>query len=88
MAIITGRSLEVLRRLLDPPPQWHLVGSHGAETSDHSLDLDALQPAVIKLAARLEHLVGGRPGVAIEPKPTGAAACTYAMPPPRSRKRS
>jgi trehalose 6-phosphate phosphatase len=73
IAIVTGRSLEVLQRLLEPPESWHLVGSHGAETSDHILDLEALRPAVVRLAARLEHLVGGRPGVAIEPKPIGAA---------------
>jgi trehalose 6-phosphate phosphatase len=81
VAIVTGRSLEVLRRLLDPPEDWHLVGSHGAESSDNSIDLEALRPAVVRLAARLEHLAGGRPGVAIEPKPTGAAVHVRNAPP-------
>lgn len=81
IAIVTGRSLDVLQRLLDPPKGWHLVGSHGAETSDHILNLEALRPAVVRLAARLEHLVGGRPGVAIEPKPIGAAVHVRNAPP-------
>jgi trehalose 6-phosphate phosphatase len=73
IAVVSGRSLDVLRRLLSPPDDWHLVGSHGAETTDNTLDLESLRPAVVKLAAQLEHLVGARPGVAIEPKPIGAA---------------
>ncbi|WP_163509810.1 trehalose-phosphatase [Fodinicola acaciae] len=73
IAVVSGRSLEVLRRLLSPPDEWHLVGSHGAETTDNTMDMEAVRPAAVKLAATLEHLVGARPGVAIEPKPIGAA---------------
>jgi trehalose-phosphatase len=75
VAAISGRALDDLRALLDPPAAVHLVGSHGSEFGDEFSG--GLAPDVAERRARVEaglrSLVDGRPGVTLETKPVSVA---------------
>jgi trehalose 6-phosphate phosphatase len=74
-ALISGRALDVLRALSKfsgVASTVHLVGSHGAEfDTGFSHDID---PALLdRIAAELNAIAEGRPGVTVETKPASVA---------------
>ncbi|HEX2806525.1 MAG TPA: trehalose-phosphatase [Kineosporiaceae bacterium] len=80
LALVSGRPLDQLRLLADPPPGTALVGSHGAE-SDPALDLgDTLDGAARQLLKQVSDQLGQIrdrfPGTAVEHKPTAAVLHT------------
>ena len=80
VALVSGRPLEQLRKLADPPPGALLIGSHGAE-SDPPLDrVDILDDAARRLLGRvhaeLGRIVAAHPGTRLEGKPTAAVLHT------------
>jgi trehalose 6-phosphate phosphatase len=71
-ALISGRALGVLRELSGAPSTVHLVGSHGAEFESgfiHPIDEELLA----RIAAELNEIAAGRPGVSVETKPASVA---------------
>ena len=71
-ALISGRALRVLRELSAAPPTVHLVGSHGAEFDSgfaHPIDESLLK----RIAAELNSIAAGKPGVTVELKPASVA---------------
>lgn len=71
-ALISGRSLEVLRSLSSMPSTVHLVGSHGAEfDSGFSHDVD--RALLDRITDELRGIAEGRPGVTVETKPASVA---------------
>jgi trehalose-phosphatase len=84
VALVSGRSLDALRRLAAPPPRALLVGSHGAEYAGATASDDAdgdgpdgparhLLRRVIDAVARI---VEEHPGTTMETKPTAAVLHT------------
>jgi len=84
VALVSGRTLDDLRHLADPPPSASLVGSHGAQVADeHGHDVGAattLDEGSRNLVARTStalHEISARyPGTFVEDKPVGAALHT------------
>jgi trehalose-phosphatase len=82
VAVISGRARADLRLRLAPPPDWRLVGSHGAE-----LDSDA-DPApdqgctalLLSAARRFQDLRQEFPRAVVERKPFGVAFHWRALP--------
>ena len=75
VGVISGRALRDLAALSGLPPEVRMIGSHGAEFDPgfaHALDGEALALRA-RLAAELESLVGGMPGVFLETKPASIA---------------
>ncbi|OBH01347.1 trehalose-phosphatase [Mycobacterium sp. E136] len=71
-ALISGRALDVLRKLSGMPVSVHLVGSHGAEFDSgfaHEVDDALLQ----RITAELDEIANGKPGVTVETKPASVA---------------
>ena len=83
LALISGRSLDDLRRVADPPPGSMLVGSHGAEFSDPiggaavSAEMDAdAENLLARVTDELHAIAGTHEGVWVEIKPTSAVLHT------------
>lgn len=78
LAYVSGRPLEALRRLADPPQGTLLFGSHGAE-QDLGPDSPGLQLSAEQQAARteildsLENIAAQHDGAWVEHKPAGGA---------------
>ena len=78
VALVSGRPLDELAELAEPPPEAVLIGSHGAQSTlplgvpagDHDLDLLA------RLAAELDRIVAAHPGTGVERKPAGVVLHT------------
>jgi trehalose-phosphatase len=78
LALVSGRTLETLRRLASPPPAALLVGSHGAEFG--GAPDGALVPAARRLlddvTAALTAISQRYPGATVELKPTASVLHT------------
>ncbi|MBO0594764.1 trehalose-phosphatase [Nesterenkonia sp. E16_7] len=78
VAYVSGRSLESLRELAQPPQGALLIGSHGAE-KDLGADAPGLELSTTETLARgqiistLEEVAADAPGAWVEHKPAGAA---------------
>ncbi len=77
LAVVSGRPLEQLRRLLAPPDGVALVGSHGAEIDGHDgvLDDDELR-LLVSLRDAVAEIVAAHPGTFVEEKPAGVVLHT------------
>ncbi|RJT77251.1 trehalose-phosphatase [Arthrobacter cheniae] len=80
-ALISGRALDSLRAVANPPEVTMMIGSHGAETwTGPDGDPLALTPAQMDLRARaievVERIVAAHPGTRIEFKPAGVVLHT------------
>lgn len=78
VALVSGRDLDSLTRVSDPPEQALLVGSHGVEVRvdghTETLALDDRESAVLHdLDVALDVIVAKSPGARIERKPSGRA---------------
>lgn len=71
-AVISGRSLETLRRLVGATTGMTLIGTHGAEVADLQVDAE-LAWKVACLTGDLRQLAAQFPGCEVEAKPVGAA---------------
>ncbi|MBI4943251.1 MAG: bifunctional alpha,alpha-trehalose-phosphate synthase (UDP-forming)/trehalose-phosphatase [Actinobacteria bacterium] len=79
LALVSGRTLDDLRRLADPPPSAALVGSHGAQVADeHGADVgaattldDATRDLLARASAALHAISARYPGTFVEDKPAG-----------------
>jgi len=72
VAMLSGRALADLREVSGFAPPVRLVGSHGGEFDDGPLVLTAEQQAAKDvLAAAVQDVVAGEPGVRLEGKPAG-----------------
>ena len=70
VALISGRSLQVLTELSGAPAGVHLIGSHGAEfDTGFAEDIDTALLATI--GTTLEGVAAGHPGAMVEYKPAG-----------------
>lgn len=81
VAIVSGRALESLREVADPPHGTLLSGSHGVElqldTGGVTIDLrDAELAALERLTRILEEVASGAEGAWVEWKPAGQALHT------------
>ncbi|SDQ62415.1 trehalose-phosphatase [Quadrisphaera sp. DSM 44207] len=77
VALVSGRSLESLRAVADPPPSAVLVASHGAEVAGAVLELSAEQEALLaQVVEGLGAVVAAHEGTALERKPAGAVLHT------------
>ncbi|THJ66666.1 trehalose-phosphatase [Arthrobacter echini] len=80
-ALISGRALDSLRVVADPPAETLLIGSHGAETwtgpDAAPLSLTDEQSELLSRAVRVvEHVVTAHEGTRIEFKPAGVVLHT------------
>jgi trehalose 6-phosphate phosphatase len=77
VAVVSGRALERLRRLLEPPDDVVLVGSHGAEIDggDGPLDDDE-QRLLTRVRDAVDEIVAAHPGTSLEEKPAGVVLHT------------
>jgi trehalose-phosphatase len=80
IALVSGRPLDQLRLLADPPPGTALIGSHGAE-SDPALDRrdaldDAAQRLLDRVSEQLRQITDRYPGTSVEYKPAAAVLHT------------
>jgi trehalose 6-phosphate synthase/phosphatase len=78
VAVVSGRSLADLETLLGPADRIHLVGSHGAETSEPDRDETPLvgpedARRLARLRLELQQITAEYPRVWLEMKPTGIA---------------
>ncbi len=77
-AIVSGRARHDLAALSRLPSEVHLVGSHGSEFDTGFVQ--RLPAELVDLRGRLEKavedIVGGTPGVRLEPKPASVAVHT------------
>ncbi len=73
LAIVSGRSVEMLREFL--PSALAMVGSHGMEfgSPDGTIDLPIRPSALSAVIERMARLAERHPGVIVEDKPLGAA---------------
>ncbi|GAB3273223.1 trehalose-phosphatase [Kineosporia babensis] len=83
VALVSGRRLDDLVRVANPPARALLVGSHGAEFRDPLGDAvvnsapDEAQAALLaKATAELEAISARHPGTHVEVKPTGVVLHT------------
>ena len=91
LAYVSGRPMETLRELADPPQSMLLVGSHGAErdlsgftgNSTPGLELDAAEDAArSEVIQVLEQIAAEHEGAWVEHKPAGAAIHVRRVPDP------
>lgn len=87
VALVSGRSLAVLRRLTGAAEPIVLVGSHGAESSRAGeLSLDAEDgEQLTRLEAALQELLADHPGTRLEHKPTSVVLHTRGLPAARAQ---
>ena len=77
VALVSGRTLDDLRRLSDPPPSALLVASHGAEVDGAPPALDQRARALLAdVLAALADVARGHPGTELETKPAGGVLHT------------
>jgi trehalose-phosphatase len=78
VALVTGRSIESIKRVADPLDEWFLVGSHGIEVlSPGELTSYETQWLVsAELTEAFYQIVSDHPGVRLERKPFGLALHT------------
>ena len=77
VAVVSGRPLEQLRRLLAPPDEVALVGSHGAEIDGHDGVLDDDERRLlVRLRDAVTEIVTANPGTFLEEKPAGVVLHT------------
>jgi len=89
IALVSGRPLDQLVALADPPPTAVLVGSHGAQSrpviggiggatgGEHGGDLDAAAVRLLAdVTAELHRIAARHPGATVEQKPAGAVLHT------------
>jgi trehalose 6-phosphate phosphatase len=84
LALVSGRTLDDLRRLASPPPSAALVGSHGAQVADENGDdvgaAALLDPRTRDLlagtSAVLHEITRRHPGTFVEDKPAGTVLHT------------
>ncbi len=73
-AILSGRSLADLTRLIGTPAGIDLIGSHGAESAARPIPPDPARRALVREAAsRLSRLAQDWDGAVVEEKPGGVA---------------
>ncbi|MEA2000713.1 MAG: trehalose-phosphatase [Actinomycetota bacterium] len=70
--IVSGRSLDTLRRLTGAPPGVTLIGSHGAEAAVQTVDA-ALAARASTLGQDMNRLAARHRGAEVELKPSGVA---------------
>jgi trehalose 6-phosphate phosphatase len=91
VALVSGRPLEALRRLADPPPDALLVGSHGAEfagppqAGGETGPGAAARELLERVAAAVADVVDRHPGTTLELKPAGAVLHTRRADRPTAR---
>jgi trehalose 6-phosphate phosphatase len=92
VAVVTGRPVAEVRRLLDVPGLYY-VGLHGLEVrlpggeTQLTEAANALKELIPAIKRKVQHAVGGRPGIVIEDK--GAAlACHYRLASPADAERA
>ena len=78
IAIVSGRSIDSLRRVADPLDEWFLVGSHGIEVVAPGELLRYQTPWLVPTAliTVLKEIVRSHPGTRLEIKPFGLALHT------------
>jgi trehalose-phosphatase len=80
VALVSGRPLDQLRQLADPPPGAALIGSHGAESEPALARVDVLDAdrrlLLGRVTDRLQEIVASHPGTMLEQKPTAAVLHT------------
>ena len=77
VALVSGRSLDDLRAVADPPEGTVLVASHGAEVEGVPTELDdAARELLGELVEDVEAVVAGHEGTATERKPAGVVLHT------------
>jgi trehalose 6-phosphate phosphatase len=87
VALVSGRGLADLAAVSGFGSPIRMVGSHGGEFDDGAAVLDDAQRARLeRLAAELEELVAGEPGVVLEHKPAGVAVHVRHAPPEVGRR--
>ena len=88
VAIVTGRSLEDVRRRLEVADGWELCGSHGAEIAGVPAPPIPPQAAaeLAQVTQLLESIAAEHPGVIVEQKARGVALHYRALPQDRSRQ--
>ena len=72
VAVVSGRNYGVLQQLVAPADRFTLVGSHGAEMGEVTLDPDE-QQTFDRFVAALHELVGEHPGLHVEAKTVSVA---------------
>lgn len=72
-AVVSGRSLEDLRRVLPKRGRIMLVGGHGAEPEFAPMAVGSAGSRADDLTAGMNAIAARYPGVLIEPKPAGPA---------------
>lgn len=83
VAYVSGRDLDGLSAASTPPPEVHLVGSHGAQwqgrtrvEADHGLMTAQQSELLEQVTAELDEIVLRHPGTRVENKPTGSVLHT------------
>ncbi len=77
LALVSGRSLEDLRTVADPPENAVLVASHGAEVQGVAAELDDDAAALLaELVTAVEAIASDHDGTAVERKPAGVVLHT------------
>lgn len=81
VALVSGRAMDSLRAVSDPPAGALLVASHGAEGDGVPSDLDESQHALLaRVVDAVRAVVEAHPGTALELKPAGAVLHTRTAP--------
>lgn len=75
VALVSGRSLEDLRAVADPPAEAVLVASHGAEVAG-APGPEVPRDVLDRVVSALEEVVLAHPGTALERKPAAAVLHT------------
>ena len=77
VALLSGRAMEDLRTVAQPPPGTLLVASHGAEVegADQAVDGPTMD-LLTRVHDELEQLATEHPGTRVEVKPTGVVLHT------------
>jgi trehalose-phosphatase len=77
VALLSGRSMQDLRSVAQPPPGTLLVASHGAEVEGGERAVDAPSRELLaRVHGELEQLATEHPGTRVEVKPTGVVLHT------------
>ncbi len=77
VALVSGRTMEDLRRLSSAPEGTILVASHGAQIDGVTTDLDAASAELlVRVTSELHEVSGRHDGTHVETKPSGAVLHT------------